>query len=86
MIVRYEQREIAPPIYREFKPQYEFIQSMASMVGGQSVLPVTHCTLIPGRTWQDVAPVFMEGSLFNENDRIKFYHKLAPHVYKHYGR
>jgi len=29
MIVRYEQKEIAPPIYREFKTQYELMQIWA---------------------------------------------------------
>jgi len=94
MIIDYEQRKIAPPIYREFKEQYEFMQNWGGQVNmlsfglfdPQSVLPVTHCTFPPGSSWQDVAPVSMDGSLFNENDRIKFYKKLAPHVYKHYGR
>jgi len=94
MIVEYEQKKIAPPIYREFKPQYEFMQSMAGhinkrsfgLLNPQSVLPVTHCVFLPGGSWEDVEPVPMDGSLFNENDRVRFYNKLAPYVYKNYGR
>lgn len=94
MIVDYEQREIAPPIYREFRPQYELMQHMGSQVetisfgifNPQSVLPVTHCTLIPGKSWRGIDPVPMDGSLFNEDDRVDFYKKLAPYIYKYYGR
>jgi len=35
---------------------------------------------------QDVDPISMDGSLFNDDDRVDFYKKLAPHIYKHYGR
>jgi len=94
MIVKYEQKKIAPPIYHEFKPQYEWMQNLGSRVeritlgwiNPQSVLPVTHCVFPPGSSWEDVDPVSMDGSLFNEDDRVEFYKKLAPFVYKHYGR
>jgi len=93
MIVRYEQTKIAPPIYREFKTQYEFMQEMAAgvkqasfgIVDPQSILPVAHCAS-PGSSWQGVYPISMDGDLFNEEDRVDFYEKLAPHIYKHYGK
>jgi len=93
IIIDYEQRDIAPPIYREFRQQYEFMQSKAAhlnkrsfgLLKTQSVLPVPHCSF-PGLSWKDVAPVPMEGSLFNEDDRVEFYNKLAPQVQKYYGR
>jgi len=94
LIVDYEQRYVAPDIYRDFEPQYRFMQDLAEMtkrstfgyIDPQSVLPITQCAVLPGFGVNGIDPVRMDGSLFNEKDRMKFYYKLKEPVLQHYKR
>jgi len=94
LIVDYEQRDVAPKIYQDFAKQYEFMQTMAEMskagtfgtIDPQSVLPLTQCAMMPGFSLDGIEPIRLDGSIFNEDNRVNFYHKLKPAILQHYRR